>query len=317
MIDDAEIKSQVERLEGARRDPRLLARVGKVVAAQFGAIPIGAPAPDALEVALATGTSQAVVAGLRRVLGLQIIPAYFDENLVHLFVSRLYLQNDTLNFHTFTDEGFLERDANVPLLKAETPMEPVPTRNALPPDRVIALDYAYRSVLETVDRRHIAVNFEEQKEAATDLHVAIEEPPGEEPLLRCARKGGDLPSTVFLVAQESYSYAGLEHRHGWRAHEVKALPHMVHPSEIQVTDALPDGSIQLYVYDRIERVRPGETPRFDVTYYFLSMGQRLRRRLIVKVYGLWSVPRARVRCSTAALPWSAAHLERWLGHDLA
>jgi hypothetical protein len=91
---------------------------------------------------------------------------------------------------------------------------------------------------------------------------------------------------------------------------------MIHPSELQVTGLEPDGALELFVYDRVERVRPGESPRYEVTYHFLSMGQRLRRKLVLKVYGLWIVPRAEVARTRDALPWEPEHFRRWLGYDL-
>ena len=314
-LDESEIKQQVDRLEAARRDPTLLKLMPRVIAAQFGAVPLARLAPDAIEAALPAGTHKEVVAGLSRALNMRIVASYFDENLVQLFVSRLYLHNESLNFHTFLEPDFLEREECLKLVREEKPMQPVEVLADGDPGRVAVLDYAYRSILESSDRRGLgAVNFEEQKEAATDLYLAVDTRGGE-PHVRVARKT-DVHEGVILIAQESYSYAGLQHMHGWRGHEVRELPHMIHPSEVQVTGTLPDGSIEVYVYDRIERVRPGETPRWDVTYHFMSMGQRLRRRLIVKIYGLWSVSRANVHPEPGAIPWSTASLERWLGHDL-
>ena len=59
-MDDPDIKVQLERLEAARRDKALIARVPRVVAAGFGAIPLG-ERDGALEVAVAELSETGVV----------------------------------------------------------------------------------------------------------------------------------------------------------------------------------------------------------------------------------------------------------------
>ncbi len=311
-VDEAEIKQQVERLEAARKDLKLLASVPRVVAAQFGAIPLGADG-DSLEVAVAAGVTAETLAGLERALKRKVVPRRFDDGIVHLYLSRLYLKKENLNFHTFLEADFLERDDCCARLVEEKDMEPVKPRIAADPRRVVLLDYAYRSVLEPLDARSFSVSFDE--EAACDLAFEVDDDDPLEPEVTIAR-ADPLPDTVFILARESYSYAGIEHKHGWRAHEVDKLPFMVHPSELQVTGIEEDGTLHVFVYDRVERVRPGESPRFDVTYHFLSMGQRLKRRLTLKIYGVWSVRREAVKRTTESIRWRADDLRRWLGFDL-
>lgn len=305
-MDDPEIKEQLARLEVARRDKALLATVPRVVAAGFGAIPLGERG-GTLEVAVAECAGPRAVAALPRVLARPVRPVVFGDAVMHVFLRRIYLEDESLNFHTFVEEDFLERESSLPLLRTEKEYEPVKPVLRPDPERLVLLDYAYRSDLRNLDAKGGPAPFEA---GPTDLAFELV---GDGAVLHRIEP---LPPAVLIVARESYSYAGLEHAHGWRAHEIRKLPFFVHPTELQVTGIEPDGTLHFYVYDRVERVRPGETPLFDVTYHFLSMGQRLRRRLKLKVYGLASVPRARVRATPDPIAWRPEHLERWLGFDL-
>jgi hypothetical protein len=314
-LDDAEIKAQVERLEGARRDPALLATVPRVVAAQFGVVPIAAIDGGGIEVATVPGVTPHALYALERALRRRVVATPFDDGLVQLYVSRLYLKKETLNFHTFLEEDFLERDDALERLVLEKELEPVPPHVAPDPGRLALLDYAYRSVLESLDGRPWPLSFDE--ESLTDLAFAVDGPAeGGEAVTATIARAEDLEPAVFLLARESFSQGGLEHKHGWRSAEVSRLPFMIHPTELQITGIDPDGTLHLYIYDRVERVKPGDRPRFDVTYHFLSMGQRLRRRLTLKIYGLWTLARSAVRRTADPIPWSAGHLERWLGFDV-
>ncbi len=308
--ESAELRGQIERLEAARRDPALIALVPRVVAAGFGAIPLG-QAGGALEVAVAESASPAAVAALGRVLGRPVVPVPFGDALIQVYLRRIYLKDDTLNFHTFIEEDFLEREECLRLLREEKEHEPVRPHLHPDPARVALLDFAYRSVLHNLDARAAPAPF-----AAGETDLAFRPDPEGGGALLYRRE--DLPLGVLIVAQESFSYEGIEHAHGWRTHEVRKLPHMIHPTELQIVGIEPDGTLHFYVYDRVERVRPGEPPRrLDVTYHFLSAGQRYRRRLSLKVYGIYSVPRARLRRTVDPITWEPEHLARWLGFDLA
>jgi hypothetical protein len=307
----AELKRHLERLEAARRDPALVATVPRVVAAGFGAIPLG-EASGALEVAVAEGASPRAVAALGRVLARPVIPIVVGDALIHVYLRRIYLRNETLNFHTFLEEDFLERESLTPLLREEKETEPVKPHLHPDPERLVLLDYAYRSVLTNLDAAGGPVPFHAGE---TDLAFEVE---GEGAILgaRVYRRE-ELPASVILLARESYSLAGIERAHGWRAHEVRKLPFVIHPSELQLTGIEADGTLHFYVYDRVVKLAPGDERRFDVEYYFLSMGQRYRRHLTLRIYGIWSVPRARVRRVLDPLRWGPEHLRRWLGFDLS
>jgi hypothetical protein len=312
MQEEAELKSQIERLEAARREPALLALVPAVVAAGFGALPIGV-ANGVLEVAVAASASPRATAALGRVIGRAVAPVPFGDALIHVYLRRMYLRerNETLNFHTFVEEDFLERESSARLLREQKEHEPVKPHVHPDPERLVLLDYAYRSVLWNLDAPSAPAPFQAGE---TELSFDVAEGPAAEPVVS---RREDVPPSVLILARESYSNAGIEHAHGWRAHEIRRLPFLVHPTELQITGIEADGTLHLFIYDRVERVRPGEARRFACEYYFLSMGQRYRRRLVLKIYGIWSVPRAKLRRTVDSLPWRPQHLERWLGFDLS
>jgi len=311
-VEDLERRAQIEELQAAGKDAPLVASIPRVIAAQFGVIPLRRKA-GALEVATVPGFTETARRALERLLGAPVTARPFDEGAVHVFLSRIYLRKDSLNFNTFTDEDFLEKPESDALLREEKEHEPVKPLLFDDPDRIHLLDMSYRSVLEPIDRRPWSIPFDEEKAADLPMLLPGEAPDGDaRPLL--AREE-PLPSRVVAFARESYSNTGMEHRHGWRTHEVARLPHMIHPSELQIVGIEPDGSMLFYVYDRIRRARPGESPVYEVRYCFLSFGQRLRRRLTLKVHAIHHVRRDALRYAGTALPWTSSHLTRWLGFD--
>jgi hypothetical protein len=310
---DAELKSQIERLEAARRDAALVASVPRVVAAAFGVLPLCEAEGGALEVAAVESASPRALAALPRVLGRPVRAVPFGDALIHVYLKRIYLRDDAINFHTFETEDFLARDDLLPLLGEEKENEPVRPHVRPDPERLVLLDYAYRSELRNLDAPAGAAPFHAGE---TDLPFDFSESQDGGPLAVVHRRE-ELPPAVLILARESYSLAGMEHAHGWRGHEVRKLPFFIHPTELQITGVEACGTLHFYLYDRIEKVKPGGELRYDVTYHFLSMGQRLRRHLALRVYRIASVPRGRVRRTVDALGWKPEHLERWLGFDMA
>jgi len=308
-MDEADIKAQVERLEAVRADEDLLKLFPPVVAAGFGAIPLARRGPT-LEVAFARSVNPAAVTALGRALGVRVEPWLAEDAVLQAYLSRLYLRGTSVNFNTFLDEGFLARPDALPLLLVEKDGEPVKPHVRADHGRLVLLDMAYRSVLEDLDGTPPPSPYEAgDTERPFDL-----DRDGDGAMLH---RPEDPPRDVLLLISESYCYEGCEHRRGWRAHDVRELPHLVHPSEVQICGLESDGTLHFYVYDRVERVRPGQSPRFDLRYHFLSFGHRYRRSIAVRVYALRPVKRADLRRAAEALPWTVEHLARYLGHDLA
>lgn len=307
-MDEVEIKAQVERLERVKRKPHLLELVPRVAAAGFGVIPLG-DGPGWLEVAAGRDVSAGALEALGRVLGRELRVVRVREALVHVYLGRLYPRSGGgINFHTFLDEDFLADRERAKILLTEKPHEPVAP--AIDADRrsVVLLDYAYRSEVENLDGPPETPSFEA---GGTDLAFAIEPDGG-----ALLQREKPLPGEVLILAQESYATLGGEYSRGLRAHEVTSLPHMIHPTELQITGVARDGSLDVLVYDDVVTVHPGDTPTFRTMYCFLSMGQRLRRHLTLRIYGLARVPRRKLRLAEEPLGWTLGHLERWLGHDL-
>ncbi|MGH7297889.1 MAG: hypothetical protein ACRELB_23315, partial [Polyangiaceae bacterium] len=251
------------------------------------------------------------VAALPRVLGREVAAEPFADALIHVYLQRMYSEEAGLNFHTFVGEDFLEHAENDALLRAEKPYESVKPLLQPDPARVALLDYSYRSVLVGLDEPPVPAPFQ-----PGDLELPFEiDGSGEEPAA-VYHRAEDLPGAVVVLARESHSCAGLEHGNGWRAHEVRELPFMIHPTELQLTGVEADGSLHLFLYDHAALARPGETLRFDVRYHWMQMGKRLRRELRLAIRAVANVARDRLTRTGSALPWTARHLERWLGNDL-
>lgn len=301
-----QIQAFIVRLEAVRKRADLLALIPRVAAAGFGLLPLEA-GDGWLEVAASPRVAPTALAALERILGrsLRVIPV--PEGLVHVYLGKLYPRQPPINFETFPDEGFLERPEEAQRLLCEKPYEPVAPVVRPDPERLILLDYAYATHLWHLDGVAAGPTF---RAGDTDLLFDVDP---EDPERAVVQGEAPVPRAVHLLVRCSYEGHGGEHEHGWKGHQVRRLPFMIHPTELQVTGVRADGTLDLLVYDDEVQVHPGETPRFEVTYCYLSMGQRLRRRLQLEIRGLWSFPRGRVRVQPDPLPWRPEHLARWIG----
>ncbi len=307
VFSDLEVKEQRARLERARRDRALIEAIPRVVAAGFGVIPIGR-IEGGLEVACAPTCTEAALAALERATGLRIRALPMHEGLVHVFISRLYLEGAAVDFNTFERPDFLDDPRSDRKLLSEKDDGGLTVQWRPLEDEIVVLDYAYRTELLSEDHPPQEPSFE-----AGPLEVGFEiVEEGGAPLVLLEAETPPGPD-VGVIARESYRIGGMEHRHGWRSHWIEGAPFMIHPSEVQIIGLGPHGVLRLWVYDRAVEVRPGETPRFELTYWFLSMGQRLRRHLEVRIHRLEVVPRRRLRAVGEPLPWRPEHLRRWIG----
>lgn len=313
MQEDAEIKAQVERLERARKHPELLEVVPRVAAAGFGVIPL-AMGEGWLEVAASPRATPRAVEALGRLVGRDMRRVDVREALIHVYLNRLYAKVPSINFHTFLGPDFLGDDEQARLLLTEKPHEPVQPLLRPDPRRIVLLDHAYKAYLWNLDAPPDKPSFEA---GSTDLAFTVIDSGADDAEPRAVLHRKDrLPQAVHIVCQESYSQEGGDHAHGFRAHEIRKLPFMIHPTEIQVVGVSARGALRLLVYDDVHEVAPGEPRSFECTYYFLSMGQRIKRRLVLKVYGVWSVARTSLGYTPEPLAWTPHHLRRWLGTDI-
>jgi len=128
--------------------------------------------------------------------------------------------------------------------------------------------------------------------------------------------GKPVGESVLLIVRLDYFYDGVECRHGIMAARSTTLPFIIHPSEIQITQVHATGGLTLYLYDRFERVDPGRSFQWQKDYHFLSMGNRFKRELTLKIRALRKATRAELEYVKAPLPWTVDDLRRWLRLDL-
>ena len=102
--------------------------------------------------------------------------------------------------------------------------------------------------------------------------------------------------------------------HEVRARAIEELPHIIHATEVQVVGIEADGTLVFHAYDEPWRCPPGTRgAEFELTYYFLSYGNRLRRTIRIRVHEVQRVAREAVSLEDKPTPWGPAELGRWLG----
>ena len=301
-------EEQVRALEMACRNPALTSLVSPVVAASFGVIPVR---QEQGRVTLATfpQANRTAVSLLEEVLCATVEPVPFEENLMAHYLSRIFLKENGggVNFQTFPEPDFL-RPGNLPALTQEK-KDAVRGRCHLPNNRVLVADFSYRSVLTSFDGPEADIVCEPGsatpafRKTASRIYV-------EDDL-------GYADDTV-LIVRESYAYRGAEFRNGFRGAAVSELPHVIHPSEIQIAGIGSGGELSLYIYDHLEKVKPGKSPTWELQYHFLSFGKRYRRDLTLKLHDHRAWPRRMVRTMKELRyepPLRPADLRRWFGQD--
>lgn len=284
-----------------------------VVAAGFGVVPMSQCART-IEVASARDRAPGSLAALAELLKRKVKVHAVHEALVHHYISRLYLQRGGVDFPTFSEPGFLENSECVQRLGEQKSEEVPELAWGVPSGSIGVLDYDYRTDLRSLDAAVPPLQFQ----AAEPVLPFAWDPAGESPATANLLLGGsDLPGAdAVVIARESYLTTGMEYAHGWRRHELTAQRFVVHPSEIQVVGVGADGRLQIYAYGVLHELAVGGQRKISLDYYFLSMGQRLRRQITLTVLG-WSVIE-RQRCVLVAdkVPWTPVALARWFGREL-
>jgi len=145
-------------------------------------------------------------------------------------------------------------------------------------------------------------------------------------------ESGDAPSRETALLLNEFRFAD-QRTHGPGAlhaeHVVRglaiagaALPHVVHPTEVQLLRVEADGSLVFHAYDREERIAAGPPPSresapprgsFGCRYFFLSYGSCLRREIAIVVHEVFVVERASLASKRGEPPWGSRELERWFG----
>jgi hypothetical protein len=241
----------------------------------------------------------------------------FDGGLVREAIGRHYLgskgDNTGVDLPTFKTPDFLkDRRAAKRLLSekhGELPAEEI----RLAPGRVAFLDVRVHSVLRSLDvKRHVefaptksmlAFRLEGEGEDGGECQVALfrEKLP---------------PPEVKAIVSQSLFYDGDEHVHAVVSKDLAVLPHVIHPSELQLA-GLDGDEARFWVYDRIETVRAGRPSSWRTKYYFLHFGARIERTLRLDVLAFATVPRSSIRLAGTNERLAPAELERVFGLDFA
>lgn len=301
-VDSPEDRIRV--LERASKNRTLKSLLSPVVAASFGVIPVRRHRGGVTLAAFPRANEDAL-ALLGEILDAKVEPIPFEEELMGHFLSKIYLKReDGVNFQTFPEADFLRRD-NLAALTREK-RESIRGRCHLPKDQVVLCDLSFRSTLENLDHTEGRLEYE-----LGDLNPAYRMTSSR------AYVHPDIAITeeTILLLRESYSYRGVEFRNGFRGAAVESLPHVIHPSEIQISGIGSGAEVTFFIYDRLETVKPGESRTWKIAYHFLSFGNRYRREVAVKLHSHRPWPRSAIRTLKGEAPLRPVDLRRWFGYD--
>lgn len=305
-------------LEGQRlalaalRGRSLKDRLTPVGAVGFGAVPIAE-----IEGSLVLATVPAVCPGYRQALssalGAPAVPLPFEEGLVREAIDRFYLRDrrgeDGLDLPTFqTPEFLLKPELTGRLIeekKGKLPPKPV----SVPEGGVALLELRVHNVLRPLDGPVPLVFASGPSEPGFGIR-------GEEAVLFRDR----LPdaSKGALVSQ-SVLYDGCQHLQALTYHELDGLPHVIHPSELQLAE-ITDRTAVFWVYDSFEtveahaRAHAREPWTRSRRYYFLRFGARFERTFSLDVLHFCLVKHSALRLARRG-DFGPAELGRVLGLD--
>ncbi len=305
-------------LEAAAKDRGLVSLVPPVVAAGFGVLPLRRLG-DVLTVACLPRASRRALRVLRDVLELEVVATPFEGRSLHEAIKLAYFSHDeTVNFPTFRDPAFLDDPASAAVLREEKVERPGPVELALAADQLALVTLRYRSTLRDLDVASTGGALPDPARTRLELgELDVAWVRGPRDSVHVHAPGG-LPAdarvalTEFRTSEYRHLAGQRVGEHAVRAHFLRALPHVIHPTEVQLTRVDADGGLGLHLYDRHERVAPGTRRRFHVSYCFLSYGSRLQRHIELDVDEVSTVARAEVQVHNQAAPWGPSELGRWL-----
>lgn len=305
-------------LDEAAKDRDLLAQVPAVVAAGFGVLPLRRLG-EVLTVACMPRVDRRALRLLRDVLGVEIVATPFEHASVREAIRAAYFPDDTksLNFPTFRDPDFLDDPRSAQALRLEKVERVGPAELSLAADRLGLVTLCYRSTLTPGDGPPPPRCLPDPERTRLDLgtlDVAWSRRGGVVHLHPAVERLEDIRVAITEFRTSDHR-AGATHvsEHAVKASFLRALPHVIHPTEVQLVRVEEDGSLGLHVYDRVERVTPGQRRRLAVSYWFLSYGARLHRTIDLDVDEVGTVARTSVQVHNQPAPWGASELGRWLG----
>lgn len=314
-----------QKLQATLQDPETLGTIPPVLAVGFGVIPL-----EVLDSAVLMGHVPEIYPGCLQFLEdyycKEIVPVELDEKLAMQAINEGYIKGKQINHDTFDDPDFVLKPENESRLLNEK-VESIGTVSCgLEDEEVVFLESSYYSLLVNLDRPE---EEEEGKIESEDIPFKIingvprvhQEPIKDETLV-LKRRNSEMASTgerssgvikddTLLVERRNYSFEGCQHRQGIARHDVSALPFLIHPTEIQITQIHADGSLTFHVYDHLEKVAVGSAASFRIPYHFISLGHRYSRVLTYQIHALRKFRREKIVYVNDSLPWGPEDTERW------
>lgn len=311
-------------LENALKDKELLAQVPAVVALSFGVLPVKRLG-TVLTVACFPRVNRDVLRLLRAVLELEIVALPVDERPLQTALQKAYHQEDdkSPNFPTFREPDFVTSPEAAQALRREKVETLGRTGASLEPGLVALASWSYRSCLWNLDHPRLggalpdprALRYELRDEPLAWTRDAAGSPVAwvsEEPAR--LREDDVLLLDEVKLSDHRHVAAGAlfaEHRVGGVRLRAADLPHVIHPTEVQLVRVERGGELVFHVYDHEERVAPGAAGELRCEYHFLSFGSRLRREIVVSIEELAVHERATLPVRAGTPPWGRRDLARW------
>lgn len=294
-----DLQGRIRLFESAQRDRRLQAFLSPEAASAFGAYPLGTQ-EETLVVAVPHWVDLSLYGLLGRAIGRPVHPVPMEPQLVLAYIGRTFLAGEMPNFHTFADPDFLKEE-NLHLLVSGKVERPPAGSVAGDLDTVFLVDLALRSELANLDRY----------EGEAQVHPGGVDIPFSR-IGGALRLFGETPGAdERVLVKISFLYEGAEHHHGFRTARLRALPYVIHPTELQLIGLGPQGRATFWSFDRTVDAEPGETA--TCTYHFLNFGNRYRRALAVRLLGAEETERWTIEPSGEEERWTIEDFDRWFG----
>lgn len=305
------LESLVDNIDGQQR---ILAAVAArstltkslpaVAAYSLGVIPLARDA-DLVTFAAFPEASPDIVKPLERHYGrpARIMP--FDENVMSLFLDRIYLKGDSLNLNTFRSPDFLEDPTEHEKLFSAKVEEPEAAGSKVAAGEIVMADLDLWSEIRNLDRPH-APGLDEYR---LDHFEPAFRRDGDRWIVWASKP---LDRKVSLFLQISEAGDGDDFMRRLYSAPVEAWPWVIFKSEVQVLSVARDGRLQVYVDGVSEFVGPGESRELKTEYHLVRFGNRFRRRLTLTVRGVWKIPRERLEYETPFRGAGGEELRRWI-----
>jgi hypothetical protein len=286
-------------------------------AVAFGAVPVKV-ADGKIALATAGTVHPDCAKALAEAFDDEVVLFPFEESLVREAIDRHYVRRSDAkhgpNLQTFESPDFLTEPGVGSLLLVEKDDSLPKARVRVPRGRMAFLDLRFHSIHRSLDRR-VRIEFSSAPSALPFRLVKKEGAETEAVLFRDERPAREVRAIMAL----GVFYDGDDHLQALLGQDLKRLPHILHPTELQIAE-IEDDEVRFWVYDRIESVRAGvpsaEAPvGWSHRYYFLHYGLRHERVMRLDVLSFELIKRTKVRLAEGPDRSSPEGLERLFGLD--